>query len=89
MFITPVLLLLPGKEGTGDWGLGPGQAGPQNSGAGSVGSGGGWPGVKRPACLLGANDEEFGEAVACLLLGPDVFVAFVLTGVLKQQWKGG
>lgn len=44
--------------------------------------------MERPACFLGANDEELWEAVTCLLLGPDVFVAFVLTGVLKQQQKG-
>lgn len=39
--------------------------------------------MERPACFLGANDEELWEAVTCLLLGPNVFVAFVLTGVLK------
>lgn len=44
--------------------------------------------VKRPACFLGANDEKLWKAVTCLLLRPDVFVAFVLTGILKQQWKG-
>ena len=65
----------------------PGQSGPQNSVAEIVGGRGGWSRVERPACFLGANDEELREAVTRLLLGPDVFVAFVLTGVLKQ-WKG-
>lgn len=44
--------------------------------------------VKRLACFLGADDEKLWEAVTGLLLRPDVFVAFVLTGILKQQWKG-
>lgn len=44
--------------------------------------------VERPACFLGANDEKLWEAVTCLLLRPDVLVAFVLTGILKQQWRG-
>lgn len=41
----------------------------------------------RPACFLGANDEQLGEAVTRLLLGPDVFVALVLTGVLEQKGR--
>jgi hypothetical protein len=41
--------------------------------------------VERPACFLGANDKKLWEAVTCLLLRPDVLVAFVLTGILKQQ----
>lgn len=64
-----------------------GQGGLQNFGAETAGSGARWPRAERPACFLGANDEELWEAVTRLLLGPDVFVAFVLTGVLKQQWK--
>lgn len=54
----------------------------------TAGVGGGWSRMERPACFLGTNDEELWEAVTCLLLGPDVFVAFVLTRVLKQQWTG-
>lgn len=67
--------------------MGPGQGSPQGSMAETAGNGGGWSREKRPACFLGANDEEFGEAVTRLLLGPDVFVAFVFTRVLKQQWE--
>lgn len=54
----------------------------------TVGGREGWSRGERPACFLGANDEELREAVTRLLLGPDVFVAFVFAGVLKQQWKG-
>lgn len=68
--------------------MGPREGSPQGSMAEPAGDGGGWSREKRPACFLGANDEEFGEAVTRLLLGPDVFVAFVLAGVLKQQCKG-
>lgn len=83
MFI-PTSLSLPGEKGVDCWGVEPGQGGPQNSMAETAGRGGCCPRAKRLACFLGANDEELWEAVTCLLLGPDVFVAFVLTGVLKQ-----
>lgn len=69
-------------------GVGPGHSGSQNSVAETVGGREGWSRGERPACFLGANDEELREAVTRLLLGPDVFVAFVFAGVLKQQWKG-
>ena len=40
------------------------------------------------ACFLGPDDEELGESVAGLLLGPDVFVSLVMTRVLeRRQYK--
>lgn len=39
--------------------------------------------MERPACFLGANDEELWEAVTRLLLGPDVLMALVFAGILK------
>lgn len=84
---TPASLSLPGKEGADYWGVGLGHGGPQNSVAERAGTGGGWSRMERPACFLGANDEELWEAVTRLLLGPDVFMAFVFTGILKQQGK--
>ena len=39
--------------------------------------------MERPACFLGADDEELWEAVTRLLLGPDVLMAFVFAGILK------
>lgn len=86
MFI-PTSLPLPGKEGEDGLGVESGHGGPPNSVAEIADSGGHRPRGEKLACFLGANDEELWEAVTCLLLGPDVFVAFILTGVLKQQWR--
>ena len=37
------------------------------------------------ACFLGSDDQKLGESVAGLLLGPDVFVSLVMTGVLERR----
>ena len=37
------------------------------------------------ACFLGPDDQELGESVTGLLLGPDVFVSLVMTGVLERR----
>ena len=75
LMVTPASVPLPGKQRVDYWGVGPGHDGLQNSVAGSR--------VERPACFLGADDEELWEAVTRLLLGPDVLMAFVFAGILK------
>lgn len=89
LMVTPASVPLPGKERVDYWRVGPGHDGLQNCVAGTAGeascqdSKGSWSRVERPACFLGANDEELWEAVTRLLLGPDVLMALVFAGILK------
>lgn len=36
-------------------------------------------------CLLGSHNEELGEPITGFLLGPDIFVPLVITGILKAR----
>lgn len=39
----------------------------------------------RGACLLWSHNEELGESITGFLLGPDIFVPLVITGILKVR----
>lgn len=41
--------------------------------------------VKGSTCFLRPNDEKLWESITGLLLGPNVLVSFVFTGILKHS----